>query len=89
MQGLQGTGAEFTIEPIGTQINVRLKTVHNGWRELLLKCRRCQWSLPCTEAEKNNAEANQNTNPIPQKELHFNIIGLSSLSSKLQNHHFN
>ena len=70
------------MEPIGTQINVRLRTVHNGLN-YYLSVGDVNGAQLVTEAEKNNAEANQNTDPMPWKELHFNIIGLSSLSSKL------
>ena len=70
------------MEPIGTQINVRLRTVHNG-QNYYLSVGDVNGVRLVTEAEKYNAEANQNTDPMPWKELHFNIIGLSSLSSKL------
>ena len=70
------------MEPIGTQINVRLRTVHNG-HNYYLSVGDVNGVQLVTEAEKNNAEANQNTDPMPWKELQFNIIGLSSLSSKL------
>ena len=70
------------MEPIGTQINVRLRTVHNG-QNYYLSVGDVNGVRLVTEAEKNNAEANQSIDPMPWKELHFNIIGLSSLSSKL------
>ena len=70
------------MEPIGTQINVKLRTVHNG-QNYYLSVGDVNGVQLVTEAEKNNSEANQNTDPMPWKELHFNIIGLSSLSSKL------
>ena len=70
------------MEPIGTQINVRLRTVHNG-QNYYLSVGDVNGVRLVTEAEKNNAEPNQNIDPKPWKELHFNIIGLSSLSSKL------
>ena len=70
------------MEPIGTQINVRLRTVHNG-QNYYLSVGDVNGVRLVTEAEKNNAETNHITNPMPWKELHFNIIGLSSLFSKL------
>ena len=70
------------MEPIGTQINVRLRTVHNG-QNYYLSVGDVNGVQLVTEVEKNNSETNQNTDPMPWKELHFNIIGLSSLSSKL------
>ena len=70
------------MEPIGTQINVRLRTVHNG-QSYYLSVVDVNGVQLVTEAEKNNAETNQNTDLMPWNELHFNIIGLSSLSSKL------
>ena len=70
------------MEPIGTQINVRLKTVYNGENYYLsVGVVNGVWLV--TEAERNNAEANHNSDTMPWKELHFNIIRLSSLSSKL------
>ena len=70
------------MEPIGTQINVRLRTLHNG-QNYYLSVGDVNGVQLVTEIEKNNAKTNQNTDPMPWKELHFNIIGLSSLSSKL------
>ena len=70
------------MEPIGTQINVRLRTVHNG-QNYYLSVGDVNGVRLVTEVEKNNSETNQNTDPMPWKELHFNIIGLFSLSSKL------
>ena len=70
------------MEPIGTQINVRLKTVHNG-ENYYLSVGDVNGVRLVTEAEKNNAEANHKSDPMPWDELHFNIIGISSLSSKL------
>ena len=70
------------MEPIGTQINVRLRTVHNG-QNYYLSVGDVNGVQLVTEVEKNNAETNQNTDTMPWKELHFNIIGLFSLSSKL------
>ena len=70
------------MEPIGTQINVRLRTVHNG-QNYYLSVGDVNGVHLVTEAEKNNAEASQNTDSMSWNELHFNIIGLPSLSSKL------
>ena len=68
------------MEPIGTQINVRLKTVYNR-ENYYLSVGVVNGFV--TEAERNNAEANHNSDTMPWKELHFNIIRLSSLSSKV------
>ena len=69
------------MEPIGTQINVRLKTVHNG-ENYYLSVGDVNGVWHVTEAERNDAETNHNADPMLWKELHFNIIGLSSLSFK-------
>ena len=61
------------MEPIGTQINVRLKTVHNG-ENYYLSVGDVNGVWLVKEAERNNAEANHNSDNAMERATFWTIF---------------